>query len=305
MLVLKFCGGLGNQMYQYAYGLKLKKYFPECIIKKDTRDFRTTKYHYGYEIEKIFGNPAGFEEAGVRELKELKGELPVIFGGKISRITEPIRETINKKFFLLKKESILDEQFVDGFQLIKLYSSHFPERDFYLQGFWADINYYLDDLELLRSSFVFPRISDSRNMELIEKIQSTSSISVHIRRGDYVNSEFDVLTLEYYKKAIKYIENIMPNSHYFFFSDDVGYIEQNFRFIKNKTIVNWNRGKESWKDMQMMSCCRGNIIANSTFSQWGALLNCNKDKIVIYPDKKMKNIEMEELNIPGWYKAEV
>ena len=305
MLVLKFCGGLGNQMYQYAYGLKLKKYFPGCIIKKDTRDFRVTKYHYGYEIDKIFGNPAGFEEAGIRDLKELRGELPAVLGGKISCITEPLRKAINEKFFSLKNENILDEQFVDGFQLIELGRTCFSDRDFYVQGFWADINYYLDELELLRTYLVFPEISGRRNLELVDKIRNASSVSVHVRRGDYVNSVFDVLTLEYYKKAIKYVENMMPHSYYFFFSDDVEYIEQNFQFVKNKIIVNWNRGKESWRDMQLMSCCKGNIIANSTFSQWGALLNDNKDKIVIYPGRKTKNIEMEELNIPGWYKAEV
>lgn len=305
MLIVKLCGGLGNQMYQYAFGLKLKRLFPKCTIKKDTRDYRLTKYHYGYEIGKIFKKITCLEEAGWKEVKEIRGELPVILSGKAAKITEPVRSRINNTFFVLKDENILDEGQVDGYQLLKKYGPLLSEKDFYLQGFWSDINYYLDDMDMLTSEFVFSEFPDRRNRELQEEMNTVDSVSVHIRRGDYVNSSFDVTTLEYYRRAIAYIESSVDMPRFYFFSDDVGYVEKHFENIRNKTVIDWNRGHESWRDMQLMSCCKHNIIANSTFSQWGALLNQNHNKLVIYPDKKAVNLDMEYIRLPGWHKVEV
>ena len=305
MIVIKFCGGLGNQMYQYAFGLKLQKIFPKCVIKRDIRDFKITAYHQGYELDRIFRNPADFSDVSIKELKILRGEIPVLLDGKINRIAEPVRKMVNHLFFPLKNENIWDEKDISGLQVIEKLGHFCLKHDIYLQGFWADINLYLDEQELLFSNFKFPDFVDKRNREVKERMKGSQSVSVHVRRGDYVNSQFEVVSLEYYKKAIMYMENIMSDPQYYFFSDDIEYVEKNFEFLKNKTVVNWNRGKESWCDMCLMSYCKSNIIVNSTFSQWGALLNPNKTKIVIYPNKRMKNVEMEEILLPGWRKIEV
>ena len=305
MLIVKLCGGLGNQMYQYAFGLKLNKIFQGCVVKRDTRDYRLTKYHYGYEVGKIFKKITCLEEADWKEVKEIRGEFPITIGGNAARIVEPVRKKINSIFFTLKTENILDEGQIDGYQLLKQYGPLFKERSFYIQGFWSDINYYLNDMDMLLEEFVFTEFSDSKNRELQEEMKERESVSIHIRRGDYVNSSFDVTTLEYYKRAVAYMESKVGEPWFYFFSDDVKYVEKYFKDMKNKIVIDWNRGYESWRDMQLMSCCKHNIIANSTFSQWGALLNPNKSKLVVYPDKKAVNIEMERVRLEGWHRIEV
>ena len=123
----------------------------------------------------------------------------------------------------------------------------FQESDFYLQGFWSDINYYLDDMEMLRAEFTFSEFQDTKNQELQEEMKACNSVSVHIRRGDYVRSPFDVTTPEYYKKAIEYLENQIQDPRFYFFSDDVGYIEQHFGNIDNKVVVDGIEGMKAGK----------------------------------------------------------
>lgn len=305
MLVVRFCGGLGNQMFEYAFCVKLKKAFPECIVKTDLRDYRVTKYHYGYELDKIFQKKQNFEEASWTEIRELRGDLPIVIGWPASKISEPLRKMLNKTIFSLKSENILEEEQVNIWKLQKLYGNMFRERDFYLHGCWTGINKYIDEMETLVSDFRFPDFSEERNRVLREEMEQSESVSIHVRRGDYIGTVFDVLTLDYYKEALSYIKKRTSAPRYYFFSDDVSFIEENFSFLSNKKIINWNRGKNSWKDMQLMSCCRHNIIANSTFSQWGALLNRNQEKIVVYPGKEKKAVDMERVMLQGWHRIEV
>ena len=199
-----------------------------------------------------------------------------------------MRKTLNKYCRTLKSDQILEEEDFDIENLKETYEENFRERSFYLHGCWTGINKYIDEMEILKKDLRFPEFTESANRRMRESMERTESVSVHIRRGDYVGTVFDVLTLDYYKKAIEYIMQTVQSPYFYFFSDDVNYIEENFNFLDNKEIINWNRGKNSWRDMQLMACCRHNIIANSTFSQWGALLNGNPDKIVLYPGREKR-----------------
>lgn len=305
MLVVKFCGGLGNQMYQYAFMLKLKKLFPECQIKKDLRDYRVANCHNGYEAENIFTKLMPFSEASWSEVKQIRGDIPICVGGKAAKIAEPLRKLVNERISKKREAHILDEVEMDVAHLKEKYGSRFEKEDFYLQGFWANMNYYAQEEQMILENFEFPKFKDERNLEIQKEMQNCESVSVHVRRGDYVGTAFDVLTLNYYKKAIEAIKDKAENPVFYFFSDDTAYIEKTFDYIKTKKIINWNRGKESWKDMQLMSCCRHNITANSTFSQWGAMLNDNKDKMVIYPNKRLIDEKMKEIRLSGWKMVEV
>lgn len=308
MLVVRFCGGLGNQMYQYAFCIKLKSLFPECAIKIDLSEYYTCRYHHGYEIDFIFSKDLEFPRIGWWDLKELKGELPAlpfIYMGKISREMERLRKRINERWFSTNQKQILDESQIDVFHMKEYFELEFENRDYYFEGYWSQINYYVDQLEKLKKTFNFKEFTEEKNIIIAEKIRTTQSVGVHIRRGDYIGTEMDILTLEYYIEAIQYMNHRVENAVFYFFSDDVKYIEESFGFLKNKSIIWWNQGNKSYRDLQLMTYCKHNIIANSSFSQWGALLNQNHHHIVLYPSKKCVGTEMEQVLLSNWYRIEV
>lgn len=305
MLIVRFCGGLGNQMFEYAFCVKLKNLFPNCEIKTDVREYRVTKYHHGYEMDTVFKQRQFFKEATWGEIKQLRGDFPIVIGWPLSKVTEPIRIILNKHFTSLKEENILEEEYVDIESLEEIYREKFQRKDYYLHGCWTGINHYIDELEILKKDLEFPVFTEPENLKVKEKMEKTESVSVHIRRGDYIGTAFDVLDLNYYHKAIDYIKKHVVNPVFYFFSDDVNYIKENFTFLDNVKIVDWNSGEKSWRDMQLMSCCRHNIIANSTFSQWSAILNRNPKKLVVYPGKERSDLKTEQVRLPGWHKIEV
>jgi hypothetical protein len=124
---------------------------------------------------------------------------------------------------------------------------------------------------------------------LRNKILSTNSVSIHIRCGDYLSPKYisiygGICTIEYYKRAISYILQTVDNPVFFIFSDDIEWTKDNIT-INNAIFVSNNKGINSFLDMYLMSICKHNIIANSSFSWWGAYLNKNKNKKVIMPNR--------------------
>ena len=134
-----------------------------------------------------------------------------------------------------------------------------------------------------------------------KKIKNTESVSIHIRRGDYLNPENQAIyggicTEEYYEKAISYMEEKLWNPHFFIFSDDAEYAKKTYT-KDNYTVVDINHGRDSFFDMHLMGCCKHNICANSTFSFWGARLNENPTKLMIRP--------LKQRNTCDWYVPEI
>lgn len=150
-------------------------------------------------------------------------------------------------------------------------------------------NYHTFDAyrEEILKEFAFNTPPNTHNQALLDEIKKTNSVSVHIRRGDYLNATnknlFHTPPVEWYRRAMEKIEKNTDVPHYYFFSDDITWVRENFADIKNATFVDVNHGTDAYNDMRLMSACRHNIIANSTFSWWGAWLNTNPDKIVIAP----------------------
>ena len=193
----------------------------------------------------------------------------------------------------------------------------FDLEDAYLSGFWACEAYYADILPMLRSQIHFPDPEKgegwdleaaAKNKETMERMKQETSVSIHIRRGDYLdaqNAEMfgGICTDAYYEAAISYIKEQTPDAHFYVFSDDSGYAKNAYPG-KEFTVVDWNTGKNSLFDMQLMSCCNHNICANSTFSFWGARLNPSPDKVMIRPSKhkNSQNIVPEEMKRlwDGW-----
>jgi hypothetical protein len=170
----------------------------------------------------------------------------------------------------------------------------------YFIGFRQSEKFFPGIRKILLSDFSFSLPLDKESAKVIEKIRKTQSVSIHIRRGDYVQKKsifshsLALTPLEYYKKAIKYIEFHLSNPTFFVFSDDIPRVKKNLD-IQQANFIDWNIGEDSYKDMQLMSQCKHNIIANSSFSRRGAWLNQNPNKIVIAPKSRFYNRKNKDI----------
>ncbi|MCM1266967.1 MAG: alpha-1,2-fucosyltransferase [Bacteroidales bacterium] len=272
MIIIRVMGGLGNQLQQYALYRKLQSL---GIGTKLDLSWFSQKQQAGmdaprrFELSDFTGLP--FETASEEEVRAL---LKRTYEEKRS-LTEKIRRRIAPGGLPLFEESEMFHPEIFGWQ------------DKYLVGYWACEAYYADILGGLREEIRFPESGDPRNREIMEEMGMQRSVSIHVRRGDYLdaaNTEVfgGICTEAYYDTCVRYIKKKEPEAVFYVFSDDANYVRERYQGPEYR-IVDWNRGKDSFYDMQLMSCCRHNICANSTFSFWGARLNGNAAKIMIRP----------------------
>ena len=156
-------------------------------------------------------------------------------------------------------------------------------------GYWQNEHYFVNYRQLLLNEIQVKQSLNAQQTELQETITNQHSVAIHVRRGDYIQNPtaqqfHGHCTLDYYQRAIQYMEKRESKIHYYFFSDDPDWVKANFNFVANKTIVTGNLNEPA-VDLHLMSCCTHQIIANSSFSWWAAWLNRNPHKIVIAPKK--------------------
>ncbi|MHB9140352.1 MAG: alpha-1,2-fucosyltransferase [Paludibacter sp.] len=251
-------GGLGNQMFQYALYLALKN--KGRNVKLDTSLYSYLKMHNGYELERCFGineQPALENKLGIFKLRLLLKFKP--------------------RFFVFNDKSHFDEKI-------------FLTKCNYLTGYWQSEKYFKSIENRIREAFIFKNI-DVDNKTLANEILSVNSISLHIRRGDYVGNNIysGVCTEEYYMNAVEQMRSKIASTQdviFYVFTDDKDFASQFIcKLNLSAKLIDINTGMNSNKDMFLMSQCKYNIIANSSFSWWGAWLNNYPDKIVIAPQK--------------------
>lgn len=300
MIIIKVMGGLGNQLQQYALYRKMEKLGKD--VRLDVSWFRRKKVqqkvlaHRTLELDYFAG--AIYREASEREIRDVLGRL--------WEEPEPFVRKVLRK--LGASENPL-------FTETGMYHPEIFEMDQkYLTGYWACDKYYADCMEELRSCLQFPICGKQENKDLLAQLKEMKEegtevpISVHIRRGDYLDEANAALfggicTDAYYEAAIRYMKERFPKAVFYLFSDEPDYVREHYRG-KEYHIVDWNRGADSFFDIQLMSKCAHNICANSTFSFWGARLNAGRDKICIRPSvhkntQKCIPEEMKEL-WKGW-----
>lgn len=278
MLVVCFGDGLGNQMFQYAFYISLKHHYPNNNVKMDIFNIYGGHIHNGFELSRVFGIDA--DECSKRETliladycprQEYKYRLANVFYG-FRRYVCGVKDS-----FITQDDPTCYYKGVYDLSELKSYI---------FKGNWVNEKYFDAVKEEVISAFSFPEITDDSNLFYKKRIESCESVSVHIRRGDYINSGMLNLPIEYYSRAKEIIENKISKPHYYIFTDDKdGIAEYLNLFNENYTIVVGNKKENSFRDMQLMSLCKHNIIPNSTFSFWGAYLNKNPNKIVIAPNK--------------------
>lgn len=261
-------------MEQYAFLLALRKAYPDTIIKIEINKV-VKPDHNGYELERVFNIHE--EEASINDVSMLSNITPL--GAKYRFIFKKINALRNYLFGPKSSWITPDDPSAYYENVFNLN----PLKSYMFFGNWGNEKYRLNVNKEIIKAFKFPDFTTIQNKEISEIIVNTESVSLHVRHGDYKSFGFPVLSLSYYKKAIEIISNKVKEPVFFLFSDDINYVKDNFSFLPQYHIVDWNKGKESYRDMQLMSLCKHNIIANSTFSFWGARLNTNKNAIKISP----------------------
>lgn len=251
-------GGLGNQMFQYALYLALKEKGRD--VKLDTSFYSNVVMHNGYELEKCFG------------------------------VNEPVvKQSKLHLFFLRLLLKIRPKILLQG-DLLHFNERVFTSRSIYKSGYWQSEKYFKSIENQIRETFIFQNIDDD-NKTLAKEISSHNSISLHLRRGDYLGSSMysGICTEEYYMNAVEQIMLKIASKQdvkFYVFSDDKDFAKQFIRKLNLPVkLIDYNQGADSYKDMYLMSKCKHNIIANSSFSWWGAWLNSYPDKVVVAPNR--------------------
>lgn len=281
MKIVRFLGGLGNQMFQYAFYKSLE--YQNIKVYADLSHFGNYDKHNGYELSRIFG---------IR-LKHA----PNLF----LELLKPQQE----KWIYRKARRVLGLR--KSYQEEKIEFSYDPnvysKGNNYLWGYWQNESYFNNIRVNLLHDFNFPKPEDKRNESVLKDIMDSVSVSLHVRRGDYLKDQNlgEICTSEYYNLAITYIKNKVTAPKFYIFSDDITWCKNHLSDEENMIFVDWNTGMDSYNDMYLMSNCKHNIIANSSFSWWGAWLNSNPTKIVISPSQWIKNSELT-LSLNDWIK---
>lgn len=253
MKIVLFTAGLGNQIFQYFFCQYLKDKYPKEKI-------------YGCYDKAVLNNHNGLEVQNVFDI-----ELP-----PSSTVTHAIVRIIRA---IYKRK---------GWHWLESHDEP-HKKTLYYEGYWHNKELFEDYVPSLR----FKDFNLSKeNQETLDAIETTDSVSIHVRRGDYLDpirsKDFaNSCPLSYYEKGITYALEVYPNAKFFIFSDDIAWVRSNLD-IPNATFIDWNHGKESFLDMFLMSKCKAAIIANSSFSYWGAILG-QKKSFVVKPKKWIGN----------------
>lgn len=273
MIVIKLQGGLGNQLFQYATARALAIRHNTCVAFDTslllTVSYKTTNRKFELDNFNIQAKP-------IRLIDKLAfGLIKIPFKNYIKKL---IRWLINSKNYTEINFTFDPQIFIN------------TGKQTYLKGYFQS-EFYFDHIQ----TELFTLIPKSKSISTIEKqIRACNAVSLHIRRGDYaknwlINEFHGLLPVEYYHNAINYLLRNDPEIHIFVFSDDIEWSKQNIISLQKVTFVTENIGVTDYKDLILMSQCKHNIIANSSFSWWGAWLNQNPDKIVIAPKQWFKD----------------
>ena len=271
MIIIHIIGGLGNQMFQYAFAYALSKK-RQTDLKLDITgfnhyDLRSYRLH-AYTIKETF--------ASKREINTGKYLSENTVQYLIRILKRKRRETATT--YYEEKHFHVTNTILDMTDAV------------YFAGYWQSEKYFVEYRAELLNIFRLKNPLLETSQTFLHSIHATNSVSVHIRRGDYVtdpttNDFHGTCDLNYYQNAVEYVKNCVENPHYFIFSDDLDWAKDHLHFFDQKTFIEYEYDAIDYEEMYLMSQCKHNIIANSSFSWWGAWLNQNAEKIIIAPKK--------------------
>lgn len=293
MIIVKVMGGLGNQLFQYAFGQAIKEKYG-CVVKYDLSYFE--KIPEGDEPRKAFIN---------RFLEQDN----IATEAEVYNLT---KNDSKKVYKILRKLGFYSyrtkyERSVDGINSLEDVTDQT-----YLVGYWQSEKFFLNVKDIILNTFDFQKLVDDANVRgLANRFQKEQSVSIHVRGGDYLLEKNQALfggicTSEYYRKAFNYIKDCTDCAKFYLFTNDIEWTKKNIDLSYDEiTIISEQlEHPEDWIEMYLMSKCHKNIIANSSYSWWAAWLNNYEDKLVLAPNKWNQNRENEKIFCDSWIRMD-
>jgi len=291
IVVSKIIGGLGNQMFQIAAGMAVAKRCSSPLLL-DISALRKYRKHHGYLLPEVFKTSPELASKW-KLIFLLKSDYRKVLYGPITGQVSLRQNTRN----------------IVCYQLHQGYSQDFDKLSgpCYLSGYWQSEKFFVGIEDEIRNLFSFNEPADSVNAEILSKICSCNAVSLHVRRGDYVTEQdtnvfHGICSWDYYKAAIEYVEAKVPDAKFFGFSDDPEWLRNKAKGMHSLEVVDINHGPKSYLDMYLMTRCKHHIIANSSFSWWGAYLGLNEQKIVVAPSPWLRGDPegIKDIYCNGW-----
>ena len=314
MIIVKFCSGLGNQLFQYALYYSMKKKYPNQTVLADVSVFADINklnagngFNYGFALNEFF--ELDIDIANREEIEKVNYEIKLLgWYRKLltvslcrmivgNSIVAKIRAKILPKYRKLKKNYITAEPFNSYNGTV---FSLDLDSDYYMSGLWQNYKYFERYGEELRENIRFRKALSNEAQHYVEELKCANSVVVHVRRGDFTNPIYNeshnICGRKYYDDAMKLIRTMVDNPVYYVFSDDIEYCRTMFTGIDNIIFVSESNIFRVDEELQLMSICKNIIISNSTFSYWAGWLG-EKHKNVICPTyaekRKMQWCELE------------
>lgn len=290
MIAVTLIGGLGNQMFQYALGRKL-------AIENNTQLL--------LDLSFLKTKASGYTQRNF-ELDVFNIHADILSDNELLKFNATHKNKFTRKLYKILP-------FLNNYKIVREKGHHFQPNllkingNCLFYGFWQSEKYFTEIRDVLKNDFSPKNAPSEENQLIIQKISACHSVSLHVRRGDYVNLKdannfHGICGLDYYSQAIEHIKKNIDNPVFFIFSDDVNWCKENIQTEFPTYFVEHNTGSNSFEDIRLMSLCKHNITANSSFSWWGAWLNGNPKKIVIAPKKWFKDtsVNTQDLIPENW-----
>jgi len=288
MIVVKLMGGLGNQLFQYAFAMELKQLYGEDIC------FDCDSYSHDMQRSLSLNN------VNIDEFIDWNDVLPEITRKRIKR-DEKIYRVIQRVLRAVHRSDRVGPQLYNRYLKRGYYFNFDPyfyslpllKQDIKVAyGYFQGEEYFKDVRDKIKESFkIRDGLKKTKNeIEYYEQIKSVNAVCVHLRVGDYKtakNKRFDVIRPEYVQRAVECIKCTVINPVFFVFTNDVDSVEKDYK-IENAVYVT---GLKDYQDMRLMESCKHFIISNSTFSWWASFLADYENKMVIVPRKWRRNQE--------------
>lgn len=287
MNIVKIQGGLGNQMFQYAFARALMENGKAVKIdcsSYDSQSNNDTRRNFELDRFDIVIDKASDKDIQkyYNLMQKIISYFERIIGCKISRI-------------VIEREHCFHPELITCDNKLFI-------------GYWQSEKYFKDIRNILLKEFNFEKfkLSDKNKRCYNDILNKNNAVAVHIRGGDYnqagnVSVYGNICTIEYYKKAFEYIESTISDATFFVFTNDNKWASKILSNItQNYIIIDWNTEEDGWSDLYLMSQCKHNIIANSSFSWWAAWLNQNEQKIVIAPKRWQNGSDIVDIVPDDW-----